>query len=78
MTTTPEGDQFSQTVIQAMMRAAIPTDDIGSRGAIQYAQEMAEFLVSFGFVLRPLPGRDPSAIKVALDYMNEVDPPSSV
>lgn len=68
-------DEWEITVFRTVMRAAIPIEDFGSRMAVQYAREMAEFLTSFGLRIVPAEGYDPDTIRLAIKYMDANDPP---
>jgi hypothetical protein len=67
--------EWTEIVIRTVMRAAIPFGDFHSRSAIQYAKEISEFLEVYGMEVRTIPGRDPNAIKLAIEYLDNNDPP---
>ena len=66
---------WKEMVLRTVMRAAIPIDDPKSRGAIQYANEMAEFMEQFGVEIRASSRHSKDRIKLAIAYMDQNDPP---
>ena len=54
--TMPESElEWPTQTIRSILKMAIPPADMGSRGAIQYAHEIAEFLYLYGIEIRPGP-----------------------
>jgi hypothetical protein len=71
----PGADALTERVVRAAMRAAIPVNDVGSRMAIQYAIEIAEFIDLYGFRIVEAPGHDPEVMRLSIEYMDRADPP---
>lgn len=79
----PLGDEkaeriaLNELVIRQAMRAAIPLNDFGSRMAIQYAPEIAEFVDDFGFEFHLTDDHNPKVLPSAIAEMDRDDPPTS-
>lgn len=64
-----------EDMVRLLLRSAIPTSDIGSRGAIQYAKEIAEFMVFYGIEFCANKHYDPMRIVASLHDLDTNDPP---
>lgn len=77
---TPPPDEYAADaeILRVAMQLAIPTEDWGSRGAVQYAAEIAEFLAYMHVELTRLPTFDPDFIEARKASLLRMDGPQTV
>lgn len=71
----PSDRDWNESILRTVMRAAIPVEDVGSRMAIQYAPEIAEFLAAYRLTIVPIGVYDKASVGAGLEDMDREDPP---
>lgn len=72
----PKTTEWPTEILRTMMAVAIPTGDIGSRGAIQYAPEIIEALAVYGVRLVPTDSYSSANVHLAIEEMRQMDKPT--
>lgn len=70
--------EWAAEVLSVAMRIAIPTEDWGSRGAIQYANEIAEALAYLHVDIQRMPAFQQGFIEDRKRSLEQLDRPQSV
>lgn len=73
-----ESYEADTDILTTAMRLAIPTEDWGSRAAIQYAIDITEALAFLHVKLEPLPTFDPDFIVAQKASLDRLDKPMTV
>ena len=71
---TPEVE-WQEAILRAIMRSAIPVEDVMSRGALKYVHEIVDFFETFHVELKPLDDHDPDTLRIATAWLDEEDHP---
>lgn len=73
-----ESYEHNADLLATAMRIAIPTEDWGSRGAIQYALDIIEALAYLHVTLAPMPKFRQEFIEARKASLDALDGPQSV